>query len=48
MSFLNELEGWVQNWFEDPANDGDLDSVVNAATIIMVIDQLRVAEEAKK
>lgn len=48
MSFLNEVEGWVKNWFEDPANEEDLPSLVQAATIIMVIDQLRVAEEAKE
>ena len=46
MQFLNELEGWIRNWFEDPANV-ESGGLVNAATIIMVIDQLRVAEEAK-
>lgn len=47
MSFINELEGWIQNWFEDPANEEDLGDLVKAARVLIIIDQLRVAEEEK-
>lgn len=47
MSFINELEGWVRNWFEDPANSEELGDLVKAAKILIIIDQLRGAEEKK-
>lgn len=48
MQFLNELEGWITNWFEDPANEEDLGDLLTAARVLIIIDQLRVAEEAQK